>query len=211
MPQPHPMEHSSASSANAPTLRWLTFFNEWLKHPRRMASAVPSGRQLASLMVAALPSPNARVVELGAGTGAITNALIHHGIAPESLLVVEMNPVLYRLLQRRFPDVHVACGDARHLESLLKASRAFDANGADAVCSSLGLLTMPRELQRDIVAAAFKVLSPNGVFIQYTYGPRHPLDDEVLSSLGLKYRRAALAWRNLPPARVYVYSRQASL
>lgn len=205
------MEDGAVNTANVPALRWLAFFQQWLRHPRRMASVVPSGRQLANMMATALPSSNGKVVELGAGTGAITDALLHHGIAPQSLLVVEMNAVLHRLLQRRFSEVYVTCGDARHLESLVEAWPTFDGNGVDAVCSSLGLLTMPKNLQHDIVAAAFNVLRPDGVFVQYTYGPRHPLDDDVCNRLGLNYHRAGVAWRNLPPAGVYVYSRQSSV
>lgn len=203
------MEDGAIDTTSPPALRWLTFFSQWLRHPRLMASAVPSGRQLAQLMAAALPSPQSNVVELGAGTGAITEALVQHGIEPGRLLVVEMNPVLYRLLQKRFPSVRVACGDARHLETLVEAAGAFPTQEVDAVCSSLGLLTMPKDVQHDIVASAFRVLGRNGVFIQYTYGPRPPMDDDVCEALGLKYHRAKLAWRNLPPARLYVYSRQS--
>lgn len=209
MSQLTPMEPNSAISGIGPALRWLTFFNQWLRNPRHMASVVPSGRQLGRLMAAALPSSDARVIELGAGTGAITHALIDHGIAMDSLLVVEMNPVLHGLLEQRFPNIHVVCGDARHLESLVKDRYAFSPNNADVVCSSLGLLAMPKELQQDIVAAAFNVLNADGVFIQYTYGPRPPLHEDVLIQLRLKCSRSSLAWRNLPPARVYVYSRQS--
>lgn len=174
-----------------------------------MASVTPSGRQLARLMASAIPPGSQCVVELGAGTGAITDALLHHGIRPQALLAVEMNPVLYRLLLQRFPGTHIACGDARHLYTLVHETRAFAPGQVDVVCSSLGLLTMPHDLQYDILAAAFRVLQPQGVFIQYTYGPNHPLDDDVRQRLGLECRRVGLAWRNLPPARVYVYSRRA--
>lgn len=199
----------ASDSPNALRLKWLTFFGQWLRNPRSMASVTPSGRQLARLMAAAMPPGSQRVVELGAGTGAITDALLRHGIQPQALLAVEMNPVLHRLLQQRFPDTHVACGDARHLHTLVHATRTFVPGQVDVVCSSLGLLTMPRDLQHDILTAAFQVLHPQGVFIQYTYGPNHPLDDDVRQQLGLECRRVGLAWRNLPPARVYVYSRRA--
>lgn len=189
--------------------KWLAFFQQWLKHPLSMASITPSGRQLAQLMIAAMPESACHVVELGAGTGAITDALLQHGIAQQALLAVEMNPVLYRLLQKRFPATPIVCGDARHLESMVKSSEAFTDNKVDVVCSSLGLLTMPKDLQLDIIDAAFKVLRDDGVFIQYTYGPGNPLADEVRERLGLNCRTAGLAWRNLPPARVYVYCRNA--
>lgn len=204
------MTGSFVNAADAAHLHWLTFLGQWLKHPRRMASVVPSGRQLAQLMVAALPHECREVIELGAGTGAITDALLRHGISPQALLAVEMNPVLHQLLQRRFPQAHIACGDACHLKLLAESSGVFSPGGVDVVCSSLGLLTMPTHLQHDIMAAAFSMLRPTGVFVQYTYGPHHPLDDEVRERLGLHCRRFGLAWRNLPPARVYVYSRLAA-
>jgi phosphatidylethanolamine/phosphatidyl-N-methylethanolamine N-methyltransferase len=204
------MGDSFVDTVDAAHPHWLTFLGQWLKHPRRMASVVPSGRQLAQLMVAALPHDCHEVIELGAGTGAITDALLHHGISPQALLAVEMNPVFHQLLQRRFPQTHIACGDACQLKSLAESSCVFGPDGVDAVCSSLGLLTMPKSLQHDIMAAAFSMLRPAGIFVQYTYGRHHPLDDEVRERLGLHCRRFGLAWRNLPPARVYVYSRQAA-
>lgn len=188
-------------------LRWLTFFRQWLKNPRRMASVAPSGRQLGELMVGALPVGADRIVELGAGTGAITNALIMHGVSPQKLLAVEMNQVLHELLARRFPQLRLIHGDARHLKDLVARSDAFADGEVDAVLSSLGLLAMPSELQHDILAAAFDVLRAGGVFIQYTYGLTSPLDEDVRRKLGLHCVSAGLAWRNLPPARVFVYTR----
>jgi phosphatidylethanolamine/phosphatidyl-N-methylethanolamine N-methyltransferase len=188
-------------------VQWLTFFRQWLKDPMRTASVAPSGRQLVRMMVAALPAGARCVVELGAGTGVITEALVAGGIAPDRLLVVEMNTVLHAMLRRRFPAARVLCADARRLGELVGADGAFGPGRVDAVLSSLGLLAMPRTLQRDIVAAAFAVLRPGGVFVQYTYGLAGPLADEVLEQLGLRCESAGLAWRNLPPARVFVYTR----
>ncbi|MGC1550839.1 MAG: methyltransferase domain-containing protein [Rhodanobacter sp.] len=188
-------------------VQWVAFFKQWLKNPLRMASVVPSGRQLAQMMVAAMPQDARHVVELGAGTGAITEALLRHGVAPTQLLAIEMNATLHDLLLRRFPETHVLCADARHLSELVERSGAFASGRADVVLSSLGLLAMPAELQREILAAAFAVLRPGGVFVQYTYGMRSPLDDGVREQLGLRCTRFGQAWRNLPPARVFVYSR----
>ncbi len=186
----------------------LVFLSQWLKNPRAVASIAPSGRQLCQMMVAAMPHGSQRIVELGAGTGAITAALLRHEIRPENLLAVEMNPVLHSLLQKRFPFAHIAQGDARHLDTIVNACDAFPLNQVDIVCSSLGLLTMPYELQRDIVTAAFSVLQPQGKFIQYTYGARQPLHEGVRRQLDLECHCTGLAWRNLPPARVYVYGRR---
>ncbi|TAL91256.1 MAG: methyltransferase domain-containing protein [Rhodanobacter sp.] len=172
-----------------------------------MSSVTPSGRQLSGMMAAAVPTAAGGVIELGAGTGVITHALIKHGVKPEQLLLVEMNEVLHDLLRHTFPHAHVVCGDARTLQPLIAGAGAFGNQPIGAVVSSLGLLTMPVDVQHDILAAAFGVLRPGGVFVQYTYGPSRPVAPDVCTALGLHWRRHGLAWRNLPPAGVYIYSR----
>ncbi|MEO8778177.1 MAG: methyltransferase domain-containing protein [Rhodanobacter sp.] len=185
----------------------LTFFRQWLCHPLRTSSITPSGRQLASMMAAAIPADAQSVIELGAGTGVITRALIKHGTRPERLLVVEMNEVLHGVLRQAFPRAHVVCGDARALPTLTSQAGTFGTRPVGAVVSSLGLLAMPASVQHDILAAAFAVLRPGGVFVQYTYGLAKPVAPDVCAALGLHARYLGWAWRNLPPARVYVYSR----
>jgi phosphatidylethanolamine/phosphatidyl-N-methylethanolamine N-methyltransferase len=185
----------------------LTFFREWIKHPLQMASVLPSGRPLARMMVSAMPAPARCVIELGAGTGVITEALLRHGVSPAQLLVLEMNATLHGILRRRFPQAQVLCADARHVNELAQRTGVLAPDGADAILSSLGLRTMSPSLQRDIVEAAFAVLRPGGVFVQYTYGWRSPLDKKVRQQLGLRCSRVGMVWRNLPPAHVYVYVR----
>lgn len=144
----------------------LSFFHQWLRNPLRMSSITPSGRQLAGMMASAVPDHAQGVIELGAGTGAITQALIERGIYPQHLLVVEMNAVLHDMLQRVFPAAHVVHGDARQLMQLMAQAGSFSKRPVGAVVSSLGLLAMPHAVQHDILAAAFAVLPLEGVFIQ---------------------------------------------
>jgi phosphatidylethanolamine/phosphatidyl-N-methylethanolamine N-methyltransferase len=185
----------------------LTFFREWIKHPLQMASVLPSGRPLARMMVSAMPADARCVIELGGGTGVITEALIRHGVSPAQLLVLEMNATMHAILRRRFPQAQVLCADARHVNELAQRTGVLAPEGADAILSSLGLLNMPPALQHDIVSAAFAVLRPGGVFVQYTYGWRSPLDKRVQQQLGLRCTRVGMVWRNLPPAQVYTYVR----
>lgn len=188
---------------------WL-FFRQWLKNPLRVAALSPSGAQLAGLMMSELPERAQRVVELGAGTGVFTRALLDARIPPDKLLVVELNPELHAYLHEQFPLVHVACGDACDLKDIAM-QRGFLTTGlADAVISGLGLLSMPRTLQKAIVEAAFSVLKPDGSFVQFTYGPKSPLARDLLDELGLAVRRGGFAWRNVPPASVFVYTRRRS-
>lgn len=186
----------------------LTFFRQWLRNPSAMAAVSPSGRQLAALMVKQLPRDARRVIELGGGTGVFTRALLDHGIEPGNLLVIELNEALHSLLRERFPRVRIERGDARHVRDTALRSGVPDANGkVDAVISGLGMLSMPRETQRGILQSSFEVLREGGRFIQFTYGPTSPIPRELLDALHLNVRRGGTAWRNVPPANVFVYRR----
>ena len=196
--------HTAADRAHA----W-TFFRQWLKNPIKMASITPSGQQLAKMMIAELPPGARRVIELGGGTGVFTRALLSHGIPGDDLMVVELNVPLHSHLQKLFPRVHVVQGDASKLEHIA-ADNGYAAGGpADAVISGLGMLSMPKSLQLDIVASAFGCLRPGGRFVQFTYGPTVPIAQEVVESLELDARKGTTAWRNLPPATVYVFTKRA--
>lgn len=188
-----------------------TFFRQWLKNPRAMASLSPSSRHLAREMVAQLPLDARRVVELGAGTGVFTREMLEHGIAPKDLLLVELNRELCQYLRRRFPGSQVVNGDARDLARIVADAHFAEVSGVDAVMSGLGFLAMPRALQKAILEAVFSVLGPDRPLIQFTYGPVSPLPRSLLAELGLKVRRGGFALINVPPAAVYVYTRSRSM
>ncbi|WP_168199144.1 class I SAM-dependent methyltransferase [Pseudorhodobacter turbinis] len=140
------------------------------------------------------------VVEFGPGTGIITKAILAHGVAPENLTLFEMNPSFAANLHDRFAGVKIHVSGAQEAPDLMPAT-------VGAVVSGLPLLSMPSWLRRDIVAAAFKIMRPEGVFIQFTYGQKMPLSAEGLDALGLQATKAQKVWRNLPPAQVYLLRR----
>jgi phosphatidylethanolamine/phosphatidyl-N-methylethanolamine N-methyltransferase len=188
---------------------WWALFEQWLRNPRAVAAVAPSSRELALRMVDELPADARRVVELGPGTGVMTEVLLAHGLQPEGLLAVELDPALHGQLQARFPQLRVVHGDARRLAEL---AGGFAAPGTlDAVVSSLGLLAMDEADRSAILAAAFSLLRDDGRFIQFTYGAKSPVSKAQLRRLGLRGRRGAFILRNLPPATVYVYTRSGDI
>ena len=185
----------------------LRFIGQWLKNPRQTAAVAPSSPELAAAMLAEMPADTRRVIELGGGTGALTRAIVSHGITGNALLVLELNEELHSHLHRRFPEELLVLGDAAELPRLASEAGFLDAGPADAVISGLGLLAMDRELVTRILRAAFACLRPDGRFIQFTYGPVSPVSDAVLDVLGLRMRRGEFVLRNVPPATVYAYER----
>jgi phosphatidylethanolamine/phosphatidyl-N-methylethanolamine N-methyltransferase len=193
-----------------PTADNWRFLRQWLRNPLTVAAVTPSSRQLARRMVSELPDDARRVIELGGGTGVFTRAILERGIAPADLMVLELNEELARLLRERFEGARVVCGDARELPQLAAQNGYLDDGPADAVISGLGLLSMARPTQREILRAAFDSMRPEGRMIQFTYGPVSPVPRSLLDDLELNVRRSAFAWWNMPPATVYVFTRRRS-
>jgi len=183
----------------------LRFVRSWASDPLRVAAIAPSGAALARLITRDLQPSHAPVLELGAGTGVFTRAIIGRGIDPAELTLVEFGEEFAALLRDRFPQARVVQGDA----SRISASVLFPGAKAGAVVSGLGLLSMSPRMVVAILAKAFDCLRADGAFYQFTYGPRCPVPRPILDRLGLKAQRIGGTMRNLPPASVYRISRRA--
>lgn len=181
----------------------LAFFSKWLQAPLRVASVTPSGPRLARAMAAALPPGDGLVVELGGGTGPITRALLDTGLDADRLAVIERDPQFCRHLKRRFAAARVLCGDAVDLQALVRGLES--ALPVRAIVSGLPLLTMSPTIQRTLLEQALALTHGLGPFIQFSYGLGSPLKSSVQAALGLSARCAAQVWRNVPPAKVWVY------
>lgn len=199
---------SIASRAGSPIAELWVFFRQWLARPFRTAAILPSSRFLNRCMVRALPAGPGRIIELGAGTGALTRALLDHGVPAKDLMAVEFNADLHQYLSRRFPGLAAIRADARVLGKSDEVAVFARTAPVRAVVSGLGMLSMNRETQRAVLAGAFGLMPEGGSFIQFTYGPCSPVSREVARTLGLRARRHGFTLRNLPPASVYVYTRE---
>ena len=183
----------------------LVFFAKWLRAPFRVASVTPSGARLARAMAAGLPDGEGLVIELGGGTGPVTQALLEAGVAPADLLVIERDRHFHRLLSQRFPGISVLLGDAFDLESLVEARGKRDS--VRAIVSGLPMVPMGAKDQVRILRQALALTGGRGPFVQFSYGLASPIKPSVKADLGLSSRCVAQVWRNVPPARVWVYER----
>lgn len=179
------------------------FFLAWLRSPMGVGNPFASGKGLSNAMAAQLSvREDEYVVELGAGNGAVTKSILKAGIKPEKLIIIERDPKFRDHLVHKFPGVQVALGDARDIQSILKAKGVDE---VAAVISSLPLLAMPHTVRHEIVDACFSVLKKDGQYVQYTYGLVSPVPKRNQREIGIKGKIKKFVLLNIPPARVWIY------
>jgi phosphatidylethanolamine/phosphatidyl-N-methylethanolamine N-methyltransferase len=192
---------SSARALKKPRLDdEVRFLRSWIEKPLHMGAVMPSGRLLARTMAQYVdPHAEGPVVELGPGTGAITSALVKHGIDQKRLVLVEYNPGFCALLRDRYPQAKVVQGDAYTLRDTLWNVLSAPAT---AVVSGLPLVTKPMMTRIRLVRDAFAALAPGAPFVQFTYAVVPPIPKSLP---GVSTEASERIWMNLPPARVWVY------
>jgi phosphatidylethanolamine/phosphatidyl-N-methylethanolamine N-methyltransferase len=178
----------------------VRFIRSWLEKPLSTGAVTPSGRVLARAMARYVePEMPGPVVELGPGTGPVTEALVDHGVDPARLVLVEFNPTFCQLLRARFPAATVVQADAYGLRRVLtKLLR----QPAAAMVSGLPMFTKPVRTRVRLLHEALSLLSPGGPFVQFTYAVVPPIPRPFA---GVTAEASERIWMNLPPARVWVY------
>jgi phosphatidylethanolamine/phosphatidyl-N-methylethanolamine N-methyltransferase len=180
------------------------FLRSWLERPLLTGAVTPSSRMLARTMASYVdPRVPGPVIELGPGTGPVTDALIRRGVAQDRLVLVEYNPDFCKLLKRRFPKATIVQGDAYDIREALDEVLT---EPAAATVSSLPLFTKPMETRLNLLEVAQGAMHPNAPFIQFTYAVVAPMPARSRTYTAARSNRV---WLNLPPARVWVYRRPA--
>jgi len=178
----------------------VRFIRSWIEKPLSIGAVTPSGRVLARAMAGYVdPGASGPVIELGPGTGPVTEALVAQGIAPSRLVLVEFNPNFCRLLSQRYPDANVVQGDAYSLKRLLTGKLA---EPAAAVVSGLPLITKPLKTRLRLLYEAFGLMLPGAPFVQFTYATMPPIPKALDR---VRAEASERIWMNIPPARIWVY------
>ena len=178
----------------------LAFALAWVRDPRRVGAIAPASRALAQAIAREVSRVAPELLlEIGAGTGAITQALADLGPPPDRFFVVERDPILVRHLHHRFPRAEVLHACATGLEALPLPPAA-----SLMLVSSLPLMSMPRDEARRCVQSMLTLMerTPNARLLQYTYAARHVRPFDQLPP-GWRWRRVTTVWANLPPATVW--------
>jgi phosphatidylethanolamine/phosphatidyl-N-methylethanolamine N-methyltransferase len=179
-------------------------FREFLRAPTRVATVTASSEALVTALLAPHQLDGSRVVvELGAGTGRVTDAMQQRLRGTGRHVAVEINPVLAARLAERHPAVTVVCADAARLPDVLTE------HGIDQADAIVSLLPWAAYAAAPVPALAARALVPTGTFTQATLRGFHLLPPARKQAEDLRAAFSSLTasptiWRNLPPARVLI-------
>lgn len=196
----HPARCANEVSARCSTRakgEWRAFLARVLRHPRIVGAIAPSSEALAQAMLGAAQPLRGPVLELGAGTGVFSRALLRAGLAPEALHVVERLPEFAAALSAQLPAVQVLELDAAQLLP------AQFAQAPVTVVSGLPLRAMTEIQVEAILGAVLAACSEDVRIVQFSYGLRCPVPSAVRARLGLHAQRVCWVAANLPPAFVW--------
>lgn len=189
---------------------YRTFVTRAFRQPATVGAVLPTSRHVASAMADVIPaSGGSTVLELGPGTGALSEAI--HQRLPEGAkhVAVEIDPELVSYLRSSKPWLHVIEGDATNLQGLLAASGLPK---VDAIISSIPWTLLPQQKQIELLREAGSVLTPQGVFTAITYltalwRPKTRVFTSALHTAFEEVLPRSTVWRNVPPARIFICRR----
>ena len=181
-----------------------------LRRPSTIGAVVPSSARLAEVLATVVPRVGAPVVvELGPGTGAVSEVISARLPSGARHLAVELDQGMVDYLRTHQPGLEVVQGDAATLAELLAD---HGVTHVDAVVSGLPWALFDGATQAAILGAVSEVIGSTGAFTTFAYVHgltlgaarrfratlRATFDEVVVSGI---------VWRNVPPAFVYVCRR----
>ncbi|QDQ02011.1 methyltransferase domain-containing protein [Lysinibacillus fusiformis] len=180
-------------------MQFITFLNEFIKHPKNTGAISPSSKILAKKMVESINCEEAQcIVELGPGTGSFTKEIMKRKGQQTKLVLIENNEVFSTALEKKYQDdsnVIVIHGSAEHLRAYLKS---LHIKKIDYILSGLPFTSLEPALSSRILNNVNESLEEDGEFITFQYSlVRKSFIQKFFNDISLKK-----VWVNLPPAYV---------
>lgn len=175
----------------APKTNPLLFLKRFLQDPKTVGAIAPTSLTTSRIMAKPI-APDATVLELGAGTGIITHAILERIEHPDQLTSIEIDPELAKILHQNFPDIKINIED---IEETLQRDIQYD-----VIISGIPFINMDHKKRTRVFKLIKQRLKPHGLFIafQYRFVVKKELET-LFSNIEIKYSP-----RNLPPAIVFI-------
>ena len=151
----------------------LEFFRQFRQRFETTGAVAPSSRFLASAMTRHLrhrPNRPVRVLEVGPGTGAVTNHIVRLLRDGDRFDLVELNESFAGILNRRFSNDPAWQSVGSQSKVHVCPIQEFKPDGPyDFIISGLPFNNFPCALVEDILGTCLTMLHPDGILSMFEY------------------------------------------
>jgi phosphatidylethanolamine/phosphatidyl-N-methylethanolamine N-methyltransferase len=183
-----------------------TILGQFLAKPLSTGAVCSSSPGLSKLIVTDMGLESAKsVVELGPGTGAVTNFIIDNLAPGTAFFTVELNQDMYTAFTRKFPNIKTYNDCASNLPAIVHKEGL---DKVDVVLSGLPWASFSEDSQEEILSAVVEALPKGGLFATFAYlqGAILPTGQSFRKRLHRHFssvEKTQVVWLNVPPAFVY--------
>jgi len=182
------------------------FLKRFLANPGIVGALLPSSPALCREITDKINIEGSEaVVELGPGTGVITDEILARLNPQAKFIAIELDEKLYQSLRRNRPHLNIINDTAENLPEIMKAAEIKHLN---TIVSGLPWAAFPEKMQLGILNAIVNSLCDGGYFTTFAYlqGLLLPAGKRFKKLLKETFRDVNISrvvWKNFPPAIVY--------
>lgn len=167
---------------------------ERFKKMKQVGSVAPSSSFLINKMLADIDfSKDLNILELGAGDGVFTKALLERSTINSKIESYEINNVFIEVLNKIQDKRLTIKGEC------VSTIKEYSNQQFDVILSSLPLANLNKTLKEEFLNQSKRLLKEDGIFLQYQY---LPTDFSRIKSVFGK-AKLKFCFLNLPPAFIY--------
>ncbi|MFT4311297.1 MAG: class I SAM-dependent methyltransferase [Candidatus Woesearchaeota archaeon] len=178
-------------------------FKQFLINPKATGSVFSSSKTLVSKLTQDIDF-NAKVIELGPGTGCVTSQILQR-VSENDLVAYELQREYANHIRTKF-NISVYNKSAEHLNEI----ENFNPN---YIISSIPFTLLHQKTITKILQSSYDVLKNKGTFKAYLYtlNPwikrKQYFETELERIYGQKPQKQ-IVWKNFPPATIYTIRKQ---
>ena len=187
-------------NSSSRVINQMRFIGGVIRSPQRLGAVAPTSAVVCDVIASHISAGSQLpVLELGPGTGPVTDAILRRGIAEKDIVAIEYDQKFCDDWSARYPAAKIVQGNALDLDQTLAhlGDQQFD-----CVVSAIPMLNFSQADQAMFLDAAFKRIAPGRPIIQITYGNRSPI---IVNDSAVEISSSKRILRNLPPAKIWTY------